>query len=154
MIPLLSDGTLIFTERTAQLRHHPGQICFPGGSLELGESGQAAALREGREEIGVRHQGLRWLGRLDDAFSPRGFHIECHLAFLEDQPFEAHSPEVAAIHRVPLDLLLESGRHRVDRMSYPGFAVHHFELPSLHIWGVTGAMVHNLARLLGAESQP
>lgn len=148
MVPLLMDGTLLFTERAAQLRHHPGQICFPGGRMEQGESGQAAALRESEEEIGVRPQSVRWLGRMDDAVSPRGFHIECHLALLENQHFEAHSPEVARIHRVPLDQLLESKVHSVDRTSYPGFAVHHFELPQLHVWGVTGAMVQNLIRLL------
>ncbi|MCB9397858.1 MAG: CoA pyrophosphatase [Acidobacteria bacterium] len=145
MIPILEDGTLLFTERAAHLPHHAGQISFPGGRIEPGESAQQAALRESQEEVGMQPGSVTWLGQLDDVYSPRGYHISCHVAWVRLQTFEPNPAEVSALHAVSCLQLWQAQRHSTKPWpARPEIAVHYFQLEPVLVWGVTGQILFNL----------
>lgn len=73
---------VLLTKRSVKLPTHAGQISFPGGRLEAGESTVQAALREAWEEVGLLPNRVRVLGELDDVFTPAGFHVTPVLARL------------------------------------------------------------------------
>src|SRR5688572_2852066 len=76
LIPLIrSDAgwSTLFTKRSEQLAAHSGQIAFPGGTVEAGETLDAAAVREAEEEVGIPPQHVELIGRLDDVITHSGF---------------------------------------------------------------------------------
>ena len=67
LVPVIDYGDkmhVLFTQRALHLRHHPGQISFPGGRIEAGETAVAAALRETEEEVGISAAKVKILGSL------------------------------------------------------------------------------------------
>jgi 8-oxo-dGTP pyrophosphatase MutT (NUDIX family) len=93
----------ILTRRATKLRDHGGQWALPGGRLEPGESVDDAALREMREEVGVRAEQRQVLGRLDDYPTRSGYVITPVVLWCDgDQDLVADPNEVAAAYRVPL----------------------------------------------------
>src|SRR2546425_13341591 len=74
---------VLFTERTHQVEHHKGQICFPGGACdETDDSLEATALRETFEEIGVRPEHVRIIGQLDDMVTISNFRVTPYVGLL------------------------------------------------------------------------
>ncbi len=135
---------------------HSGQIGFPGGKVEAGESAQAAALREAEEEIALAADGVELLGRLG-TFSTvvSGFMTETYLGWLERAPkMQRNRHEVEAIFDVPLESLLTQHRRDFTFESWEDLiAVHyHWEVPgenrSICIWGMTGRITWALLELL------
>jgi len=156
LVPVLDadDPALIYTLRADHLKHHASQFSFPGGRIESGETGIQTALRESEEEIGLDPDSTCILGRIDDVYSPRGYHIQCHVGLV--RPFEPrlNSDEVAEIIRVPLSDLADSRRHRVETWERDArHLVHFYQFDQGLVWGVTGKITHNLSRLLGVDSQ-
>ncbi|MAG31175.1 MAG: hypothetical protein CL908_09850 [Deltaproteobacteria bacterium] len=94
-----ADLRVLFTKRAESLRGHPGQMSFPGGRLEKGESRVEAALRESEEEVGLSATRVEVLGRLDDAWSGAGHLLVPVVGWLDDVPDLTPNPaEVAEIH--------------------------------------------------------
>ena len=79
LIPLYQRNGLdylLFTEHTAHLEHHAGEISFPGGGYDHGDKDlSATALRETEEELGIARSQVEVLGRLDDFYSVHGYHV-------------------------------------------------------------------------------
>lgn len=97
------DAALLLTLRATQLSMHSGQFALPGGRVEAGESIDAAALREAREEIGLQLAPESVLGRLDDYPTRSGYLITPIVVWApSDAAMIANPAEVAAIYRVPL----------------------------------------------------
>ena len=149
LIPLLLDGDtpkLLYTQRSKHLKHHPGQISFPGGRLEEGETGWQAAVRESFEEIGMPPHKVQQVGRIDDVSSPRGFHVECYMGLVE--PFEpvVNTNEVERIVQVDFDELFDAALHSCR----PFFDrdVHYFDFREGMVWGVTGEISFRLRNIL------
>lgn len=93
---------VVLTRRSAQLKRHPGQWAFPGGKVEEGESEEACARRECREEIGLELSADDLLGRLDDFETRSGFVISPFLYWHDGRPrFVVDEHEVASVHEVP-----------------------------------------------------
>jgi len=151
----LEGGQLLLTERAHHMRSHPGQVSFPGGSVDPGESVVAAALREAEEEIGLDPASVEVFGRLPELWlPPSNFAVTPILGWWRE-PAEvtiASPAEVHAIHHVPIDELLDP-EHRVmvnvPRIDYrsPGFLIGPDK--DVILWGFTGGIIARLFDYLG-----
>ncbi|MDQ3877943.1 MAG: CoA pyrophosphatase [Actinomycetota bacterium] len=154
LIPVVGnpETSLIFTLRTETLRSHSGQISFPGGSLDPGESPVDAALRESCEEIGLDPSLVRMIGELDTFPTfVSGFTVTPFVGWLEEMPPLRPNPhEVAEVLVVPLarltdDIRAEAGFEHGGR-TYPTEA---WVWDDHVIWGVTARVVRNFLEVLG-----
>lgn len=147
------DGVgVLLTRRTDHLEHHPGQISFPGGHREDGDTdATATALRETHEEIGLAPERFRVLGQLDDYVTRTGFHVTPVVAVIEP-PYETKPDphEVAEVFEVPLRFFLDPANHRRDSRHYAGALRHFYAMPygAYYIWGATAGMLMNLYQTL------
>jgi len=158
LYPEAGQWYLPLTLRPETLADHPGQISLPGGSLELGERGQDAALRELHEELGVTAADVRMLGELSPLFLfNSNYQVSAWLAVADARPrWKPHAGEVAELFEIPLAHLLDPANHAVQertrwgiRSRCPGFS-----WGQHHIWGFTGMVLGEvvaLARQAGAD---
>lgn len=139
-----------FTERSAGLRHHPGQISFPGGSAEdSDESVVATALREAHEEIGLDPASVEVLGRLPRYDTVTGFSITPIVGWMPaDTVCRADGNEVARLFSVPLALAMDAASYRQRPVEHQGqtYQIYSLDHGEDHIWGATAAMLCGLAR--------
>lgn len=137
------DLELVLTRRRDDLPTHPGQVSFPGGRRERGESTTAAALREAEEEIGLRSASVEVLGHLPAFYLPpsRYWLAPVVARWLAPHPLRLQEREVAALVRAPLRHLLDRGRWRKVRLSMTGWSLA-WQLDGGHVlWGATAAVV-------------
>jgi 8-oxo-dGTP pyrophosphatase MutT (NUDIX family) len=139
---------VLLTRRPGHLRQHAGQISFPGGRIETGETSQAAALREAREEIGLEPGRAVLLGRLSEALVLQSaFRLTPWVASVPyPYPYAPAPGEVEAILHVPLPALLDPAAHRTERRVAYGLSVdvHHYDVEGRTIWGATARILHEL----------
>lgn len=144
--------TVMLTQRTDHLHHHPGQISFPGGRVEADDEGPiGTALRETEEEVGLHARHVELLGRLADYHTGTGFRVT-PIVGLVHPPFELapDSFEVAEVFEVPLAFLLDPANHRREQMFYRGRERSYYAMPwrHYHIWGATAGMLVALSEFL------
>ncbi len=155
LVPLVDrpDGiTLIFTQRTANLACHAGQICFPGGRLEPEDDGpENAALRETEEEIGLGRDHVDLIGRLDTYVTRTGFRVTPIVGVVHP-PFELllDPTEVAEAFEVPLAFILDPANPRRHSRDFHGKVRSFYAFPfeKRYIWGATAGMLVNLQEVL------
>ncbi|HEX9686993.1 MAG TPA: CoA pyrophosphatase [Burkholderiales bacterium] len=155
LVPLVDRAgrvQVLFTQRTAHLDDHAGQISFPGGRVEAGDaSREETALRETAEEIGLASQSIELLGRLPEYEIPSGFRITPIVGWIEP-PFALHPDpfEVAAVFEAPLEHFLDAARYQRRQFQFRGRHRHYLAIPfeGRYIWGATAGMLYNLCRLL------
>lgn len=144
--------TILLTRRQDGLRHHGGQVSFPGGRIEPGDATPAAAaLREAGEEVGLRPGQARVLGYLDPLLTITGFRVVPVLAVLDSTFVATPDPsEVAEAFEVPLDLLLDPDRLERIELEFGGRARHvlQYRYDPQRIWGVTASILYNLRERL------
>ncbi len=144
---------LLLTRRAFHLRHHPGQISFPGGKLEAGETAIDAALRETHEEVGIAPTQIRVLGSLPTITTSTGFVVSPWLGLLSKAPqLTLQAAEVAAAFSLPLGFAL-SNEHRPKRwfsQPYREQQVHFLPFQGQLIWGATASILHQLAEQIQA----
>jgi len=144
--------TLLLTRRTETLRRHAGQVAFPGGRLDPGDSGPiAAALREAQEEIALEPAMVHVLGTGDHYRTLTGFHVTPVIGVVPpDLPLHPNEAEVARVFEAPLDVLLEPANHIEQAVEWQGHNRHYYEInwDGERIWGATAAMIVNLGRRL------
>jgi 8-oxo-dGTP pyrophosphatase MutT (NUDIX family) len=143
---------VLFTERTAHLNDHAGQVSFPGGRSEPGDlSAVDTALRETFEEIGIESRRVEVLGQLPEYVTRTGFRITPVVGFVVP-PFELapDSFEVAEVFEVPLAFLLDPANHQQQEFTRDGVTRHFWAMPyeGHYIWGATAGMLMNLYRCL------
>lgn len=144
--------SLLFIERAATLRSHPGQVAFPGGGADPGDiDSVATALREAKEEIGLEPSGVDILGELPTITVPvSGFRVTPVLGW-----WRTHSEigvrdpaEVAAVRQIPIaDLADPDNRYAVQHPRGPGGPG--FQIDDLLIWGMTAYLVDNVLSRTG-----
>ena len=155
LVPIVDrpDGaTMLLTQRASHLRHHSGQVSFPGGRVAEGDpSPEATALRETREEIGLDAARVDLLGRLGDYHTRTGFRITPVVGVVSP-PFDlrADANEVEDIFEVPLAFLLDPANHRRESRVWQGETRWFYAMPyeGRYIWGATAGMLVNLSRRL------
>lgn len=154
LIPIVAvpEPSLIFTQRTENLRSHSGQISFPGGSIDEGESAADAALRESCEEIGLDPTVVRMVGELDTFPTfVTGFTVTPFIGWIDQMPELSPNPaEVAEVLIVPVERLTDEIRSDAGfehgGRTYPTEA---WVWEDRVIWGVTARIVRNFLELLG-----
>lgn len=155
LVPIVAHDagpTMLFTERTAHLKDHSGQVSFPGGRAAPGDaSPEATALRETLEEIGLAARHVELLGRLPEYHTRTGFRIT-PVVGLVTPPFELRPDayEVEEIFEVPLEFLLDPANHQRHSRVWQGELRWFFviEYGGHRIWGATAGMLVNLYRFL------
>lgn len=157
LVPILEGPAgleIAFTVRSATLPHHAGQIAFPGGGAEPGESPEDTARRETEEEVGLRVPPEAILGRLHDLPSPAAYQATPVVAFLPAPSGWRFRPEeVAEVFTAPLAELRAVTPRTLER-TFRGRPrrLTQYLWRGRDIWGFTGNVLHDLlARLDAAE---
>jgi 8-oxo-dGTP pyrophosphatase MutT (NUDIX family) len=151
LVPVVSRAgelTVLFTKRTAHLQDHAGQISFPGGRAEPGDTSPGdTALRETSEEIGLAPDRVEILGRLTDYTTVTGYRVTPVIG-LVTPPFDLtlDAFEVAEAFEVPLAFLLDPANHQRNLVRHDGRERHYYAMPygPYYIWGATAGMLMNL----------
>ncbi|EAR53066.1 putative phosphohydrolase (mutT/nudix family protein) [Oceanicola granulosus HTCC2516] len=141
--------TVLLTVRSPKLKHHPGQVSFPGGKQEPTDPAPVdAALRESEEEIGLPHGRVEILGALPVHETVTGFAVSPFVG-LVDGEFEPRpeAGEVAEVFEVPFAVLTDLGRYRVECRAWRGLVRRYWVVPfgPYYIWGATARMLRGLA---------
>ncbi len=150
LIPLIErDGglSMLLTRRAYQMRRHAGQIAFPGGRCEPGETSWAAALREAQEEVGLDPASVRLAGLSTPYRTITGYHVIPVVGFLPPQPLRLNPEEVAEVFEVPFNFLMDPANHeRQYRDQAPGPPRWHYAMTFQErlVWGATAGMIRAL----------
>jgi len=152
MVPVVdraSGAAVILTKRSSALRHHPGQIAFPGGKVDPIDDGPVgAALREAEEEIGLVGSAVAVFGVLPAHETITGFSVTPVMAMVSAD-FRPHRDEgeVAEIFEVPLAHVMNPANYVVQSRRWRGMPRLYFTVPwgPYYIWGATARILRALA---------
>lgn len=159
LVPLVmrdSGLTVLLTERTTQLSNHSGQIAFPGGKADPGDTDAVdTALREAEEEVGLERGFVQVLGSLPIYTTGSAFLVTPVVALVQPSHIVTVNPfEVADVFEVPLSFLMDPANHRRHSVEWAGSQRDWLSMPYVDataerfIWGATAGMLRNLYRFL------
>jgi 8-oxo-dGTP pyrophosphatase MutT (NUDIX family) len=155
LVPVLKkpEGlSILLTQRTDHLHDHAGQISFPGGRMDGGDTDLfATALRESEEEIGLERQRVEVIGSLPEYLTVSGYRVTPVVALVDPQPhYPVDAFEVADVFDVPLSFLMDPSNHEVRVWSGDGERRRFYAIPyqNRFIWGATAGMLRNLYHFL------
>jgi 8-oxo-dGTP pyrophosphatase MutT (NUDIX family) len=154
LAPFVRDAagwSILFSRRSANLAAHSGQIAFPGGAVEPGESLEAAAVREAEEEVGIPGASVELIGRLDDVITHSGFLVAPFVGVVA-APIEyvLQQGEVDEVFEVPVDAFLDLSQPVVRYVSFRDrrYPAYEYRYGDHEIWGLTGRMLKALLDLV------
>lgn len=155
LIPLIKRNNgfnIIFTERALHLRHHPGQVSFPGGKQEQSDRNlRETALRETNEEIGIRPEQISVFGTLPKLPTVSGFIVSPYLGFVRSKhSLKIDFQEVKSIFEVPLEFLLNKNNIYLQHLIANKKRHFSYCIPYQNrlIWGATAQILVNLQHQL------
>jgi mutator protein MutT len=143
-----SGPHVLLTQRKDTLSKHAGQIAFPGGRLDDGETPLQAALREAEEEIGLHPDYVQPMGYLDGYLTVTGYFVVPVVArLLPGFTLTPQADEVEDIFDVPLEFLLNAQNRETQSRVWKGATRHFYVYPygQRYIWGATAGMIKNLS---------
>ncbi|MER2508972.1 MAG: CoA pyrophosphatase [Amaricoccus sp.] len=151
LVPLIERGAginIILTRRAAHLRHHPGQIAFPGGRQDPTDPTPLdAALREAREEIGLAREQVTILGGFDTHETVTRFSVSPFVGLVDaDFTPVIDRAEVEEVFEAPLAFVLDPANRQTHRRAWPGGWRRYQAIPygPHYIWGATARMLISL----------
>ena len=165
LIPVINrngQATILLTQRTEHLSSHSGQVAFPGGKIDPGETPQQAALREADEEVGLDSAQVDVIGTFGTYYSGSGYSISPVIGMVRGEPVLAlNHDEVAASFEVPLSFLMDQKNHNRESRTWQDKEVFYYVMPyaddaveppvERRIWGVTAGIIRMVQeRLYGA----
>lgn len=142
---------VLLTHRSVTMRQHAGEVAFPGGKLDPGEDAVEAALREAREELAIDPREVQIIGASDRFITITGYDVTPVLGVVPpDLPITPNPGEVSAWFEAPLGYVLDSANHIHRRTMWRGAPRDYIEITwqGHVIWGITAAIIANLARRL------
>lgn len=160
LLPLIAhqhELTVLFTQRSAHLAYHPGQISFPGGSSEAQDNSLIdTALRETEEEIGLAPEQIDILGQLTRYQTITGFMVTPIVGLIQPPlQLQLDSFEVEQVFEVPLSFFLDRRNHQRHSRIYRGQRRYYYALPykNHYIWGATAAMLISFVQILSNDQK-
>ncbi|WP_422029949.1 CoA pyrophosphatase [Roseovarius sp.] len=155
LVPVLArdDAARLFlTKRSSALKHHPGQIAFPGGKQDDNDADvTSAALREAHEEIGLVPENVEVLGLLPAHETVTGFYVTPVIALVREPFTPVPEPgEVEEVFDVPLNHVLSPDNFSVQSRRWRGSRRHYYTVPfgPYYIWGATARILRSMADAL------
>lgn len=154
LIPLLEcedELYVMLTQRSREMRSHPGQVSFPGGKQDIHDANSLqTALRETREEIGLDEEKVEIIGTLDQILSLHYYLVTPYVGLIPDH-FVAvpNTDEIESVFKVPLAFFMQSDNHWSEEKKTTSFIVlvHHFEYQGYDIWGLTAKLILRLLEI-------
>jgi 8-oxo-dGTP pyrophosphatase MutT (NUDIX family) len=161
LIPLVwqeDEWHLVFTRRTDTVEHHKGQVSFPGGGCEVGEvTPEATALREAWEEIGVKPESVRLLGRMNEVITITRYQVTPVVGIIPWPYQVALEPsEVVRLFTIPLLWLAGQSNWNEQTVAVGGMlapipVVRYKPYDGEILWGITARITHNFLSVLGLQ---
>lgn len=155
LIPLVerpSGLQMLLTKRSAHLRHHASQVCFPGGKYEANDNSlEHTAIREAEEEVALCPEHVQTIGRLPCYYSISGFEVTPVVALINDKSApKVNSDEVAEVFEAPCNYLFDLDNHHYEWFTRKNrrHRVYYVHYNHQLIWGMTAALIQNLAQQL------
>lgn len=148
--------TVVFTQRTAHLADHAGQISLPGGRCDEADcTPERTALREAEEEVGIEPGRVEILGRLPEYRTSTGFSVTPVVGWARPPMLYRPDPhEVADVFEVPLAFLLDTRNHKYESAWFKGRRRNYWAMPygERFIWGATAGMLVTFQRIVGGQA--
>ena len=158
LIPVIERAaglSVLLTQRSAELKHHAGQVSFPGGRMEEHDRDVVhAALRETHEEVGIPPADISIVGYLPPMLTVTGYAVTPVVGLLTDGiALQIDHTEVEYAFEVPLAFLLDSRNERALEREYRGRRIPtvEFHYEGERIWGATASMLIELRKTLIKE---
>jgi 8-oxo-dGTP pyrophosphatase MutT (NUDIX family) len=158
LVPVIAGpqgAEVLLTKRSSRLKHHPGQIAFPGGKQDEGDADViAAALREAEEEVGLPRGHVEVLGTLPTHETVTGFLVTPVIGWIDrDFDVQPEPGEVAEVFRVPLAHVTNVAQFTIQSRRWRGTRRHYYTVPfgPYYIWGATARILRGLAHRMGVE---
>ena len=147
--------SVLLTQRAADLKHHAGQVSFPGGRMEEADADiEVTALRETREEIGIHERHVSIVGYLETMPTVTGYAVTPVVGLVDGGvALEIDRTEVEFAFEVPLDFLADTANHRLVARQWQGlsFSMVEFHYEGHRIWGATAQMLLRFINIIKKE---